>query len=111
MAFKSFVFNDLIEQFAGDAEILKEVVEDFIKSLPELVKSVEEAAKGQDAKALEVSAHTLKGASSNFLAKDVVAIAAELEKMGRDNDLDHALELLGPLKENISILESDLKNL
>jgi HPt (histidine-containing phosphotransfer) domain-containing protein len=52
-----------------------------------------------DAGALERTAHTLKGSSSNMGATRMAAVCAELEEAGASGDLGRAPGLLARLEE------------
>jgi HPt (histidine-containing phosphotransfer) domain-containing protein len=59
----------------------------------------------RDADALYRSAHTLKGAISNFGFGDALDAAAQLERAGKDGDFDSASHLLPRLEDAVRDLE------
>ena len=76
-----------LERVGGDNELLEEVAQLFLDSVPELLTEIREAVVSRNAKALERAAHTLKGSVSNFAAEAAFQAALRLEKMGRTGEL------------------------
>ena len=81
-----------MSEFAGDEEILKEIMESFVTNLPEMIAAIATAIANNDCKALEFSAHTVKGSASNFYVQAVVDSAFVLENQGRAGVMTNALE-------------------
>ena len=84
---KLLEFESSLKRLGGDEELFKEFVEIFFEDTPELMKGIEEGLNVSDARAVEKSAHALKGLVSNFGAKDFVDISSEIEKSGREGSL------------------------
>jgi len=82
----------MMSEFAGDEEILKEIMESFVTNLPEMIAAIATAIANNDCKALEFSAHTVKGSASNFYVQAVVDSAFVLENQGRAGVMTNALE-------------------
>jgi len=77
--------------------LLGDVAGMFLSDSPRMVAAVRAAAAAADARALQLSAHALKGSASTFSARALVEAAWALEQMGRGGDLggaDAALETL-----------------
>jgi HPt (histidine-containing phosphotransfer) domain-containing protein len=74
----------------GDLELLDKIVARFMDTCPKHLQNIEDAIAKQDAKALEFSAHALKGAISNFFANPAREAAFRLEGLGRDGKLADA---------------------
>lgn len=83
---------ELIDRLAGDMDLLARMVEAFLADCPTAIGTLEVAIRRQDARALELAAHRLKGAVGNFCAPEVAACAATLERIGRHGDLSSAEE-------------------
>lgn len=79
---KRFVAN-----FSGLEDVLTQTVQSFLKHRPKLIKDIQDATVARDAKALELAAHTLKGAVSNFFAGPARLLAEELERAGKAGNL------------------------
>ena len=106
----------LLKEFKGDEEILVELCAAFLLEIPSSVAAIAAAVTSKDAKALEFTAHTLKGAAANFQAPLIKDVCYELEKQGRNNDLTASetnFATLKPMMEGLTIeinaLASQLK--
>jgi HPt (histidine-containing phosphotransfer) domain-containing protein len=98
----------LLERVEGDTELLREVVELFRADTPSRMEEVRAAVAAGDAGRLKRAAHTLKGAASNFGAAAVVAVALELEVMGRTGDLGRAAAARDRLEAAMQALDAVL---
>lgn len=101
--------NVLLENFAGDEEILKDLIEEFLKKSDTLLANVDNAIKTNNAKDLNLHAHTLKGVVSNFYCEEIRLLAYELEKIGAENRLEVANIAFDKLKIIMPTLHSELK--
>ncbi len=101
----------VIASVDGDVEFLRELVEMFIEDYPRLLSEIREAVTRGDSKALESTAHTLKGSVGNFDAKAVFKAALKLENMGRNEDLSHAEEAYAALEKEFERLKPALESL
>ena len=76
----------LMESFAGDEEILFEVVDAFIAEIPNHLKSLKEAIAAKDLKSAEITSHTLKGLCATFCSNDAKECASHIEQLaGTEN--------------------------
>jgi len=66
----------------------KTLMRDFLVASPDLIGGIGEAIVDKDAKKIEYLAHKLKSTSLIFGAEDVSNIAAQVEILGRTNDLE-----------------------
>jgi two-component system sensor histidine kinase/response regulator len=100
----------LLARVEGDSQLLREMAELFLKTYPKLLNEIRQAIERQDAPALERAAHSLKGSVSNFVAREAVLAASELENMATRRDLARAPraceELTGTLERLRPTLES-----
>ena len=67
------------------------------------------AIQSRNASDLELKAHTLKGAVSNFYAKRVSLLASKLEVHGKENDMNGVEDAFVELKASLDALVSELK--
>jgi len=74
--------------------LAQEVVESFLRETPRRVDQMRRAVSRGDAEDLAFVAHSLKGSSGQLGALRVAALSEELEKRGRNEDLDGASGLL-----------------
>jgi signal transduction histidine kinase/DNA-binding response OmpR family regulator len=74
-------------QEEGEPDILEELIELFLTDVPSQLVGLREAGQSGDAHSVERIAHTLKGSCGNMGAVGMEAICAEVEEMGRSEDL------------------------
>ncbi len=74
----------------GRADFLSRVIALYDDHAPKAAQDIDVAARGGDAEALARAAHALKSMSGNVGARQVVAIAAELERLGRAGAITEA---------------------
>lgn len=104
------VFEDVLDNFGDDMELLKSTVSLSISLLPKYLAEVEKAIATEDTKALEVSAHTLKGSLSIYLFKPITQLAFELEVMGREGKLQEAPRVFAKLSAQFKPFLQELEN-
>ncbi|MBI3681394.1 MAG: Hpt domain-containing protein [Acidobacteria bacterium] len=79
-----------LSRVGGDAELLQEMAQLFLEEFPTQLEAVRAAVHARDSKALERSAHSLKGSVGNFGAAAAHQAALTLEMLGRKGDLSEA---------------------
>ncbi len=100
-----------LSQLDGDRELLYEVIEIFVETLPELMEELQQAVTTSDATKLQGAAHSLKGAASNICAEPVRAVAQQLEEMGQRGEMDGVKNIVAELQNNVSGLVSFAANI
>lgn len=110
-AVRSAVLNKdvVLDRVGGDESLLREITEIFLTEYPGLIDEIRAAVQNRDAWRLQVSAHTLKGSVSNFGAEAATWAALQLERMGRQQELEGAPEALRMLEVQFSMLEPALR--
>jgi len=68
----------------------KTLMRDFLIASPDLIGDIGEAVVDKNSKKIEFLAHKLKSTSLIFGAEGVSTVAAQLEMLGRQDDLEHA---------------------
>lgn len=91
-------------QEAGDPDIVAEVGGLFIKHSPEKVDAIMQSVEKDDAKGLQLAAHSMKSSSAYIGAMRLSTLAKDLEMMGRSNSLNGAKEKAKMLKEEFSLV-------
>jgi signal transduction histidine kinase/DNA-binding response OmpR family regulator/HPt (histidine-containing phosphotransfer) domain-containing protein len=99
-----FDIEHLLERLGGDADLLKEIVQLFLKDCPQLMAEIRAAMQCTQSQRLSRAAHTLKGSVGNFAAGDAHAAALALEMAARQSNWAAATEALGRLDEEMSRL-------
>lgn len=95
--------------FRGMEDLARETVSSFLSTLPVLISAVESAIQSKNASDLELAAHTLKGAISNFYAEPSRVLAWKLEVQGKERKLDGAEATLLELKAKLGALSIELQ--
>ena len=85
----------------GDMEFLKELIEIFKTDCPEKLAGISRAIKEKDFKALDETAHSLKGSSGNLGLTRVYELSWELEKMGKAKNMEGANKTFKQLEEEL----------
>lgn len=94
-----FDLDEALERVGGDQELLKEIADLFLEDAPGLVDGIRAAIEKKDPEALQRAAHSLKGSVANFGAEETVALAFQLEQMGREGAVDDGAEAVFALLE------------
>lgn len=92
----------------GDLELKHKIIKVFLNSYPQKLKEIMIAINNENYKLLKESAHSLKGAVSNFGAETIHNMAYELELMGKNCEITKAFETFEELKKELFALEEVL---
>jgi len=92
----------------GDAELLRGLIESFLRECPDLLAALRAAVAGGDGRRLHHAAHTIKGAIGLFGAQAAWDLGQRLETMGRQNDLAQAASVCADLERHIELVVHDL---
>ena len=99
----------------GSPDLLARLTDLYISSSRELVLGLSESIANRDARAIEMSAHTLKSSSANLGALQFSELCAQMEHMGREDKLAGIEELFEELQREFPLvcaaLEHSCKNL
>ena len=94
----------LWERVAGDAELLREIIDLFLADCPERLLELHEALTHQDYTALARAAHRLKGALGNISANKALAAVRRVETSARAGDVHAATKALARLENELARL-------
>jgi PAS domain S-box-containing protein len=92
----------LLERVGGDREALRELIGLFLEDAPRQLEQMRVAIDAGDARTLQTTAHSLKGAVSNFAAAAATEAAARLQAMGEREQLDEAAASIAALEGEIA---------
>ncbi len=101
----------VLERFEGDVELMREIADLFLEACPARMQAVRDALAHHDSKALQLAAHSLKGAVSNFAASEASAAALRLELIGRNGDLSDADDAYEVLDDAVTQLCGEIRHL
>ncbi len=79
-------------------EFVEEIIEDFKQSVPTRVSELEQGYANLDAVLIRRAAHTLKSNASSLGAASLSAACKTLEEYARQENLNHAPQLIGQIK-------------
>jgi signal transduction histidine kinase/CheY-like chemotaxis protein len=99
----------ILDAVGGNVRLLARVRDAFAMQTPRLLAALRDAVASGDGEALFQTAHTLKGAISNFDVPEAITAAAELERAGKDSDFERAGEILPELEAAIHKLEEKIE--
>lgn len=103
--------DHLLKAFENDRGLFKELVEIFVNDYPQMLNSLRASLKAVDAKAFSRSAHSLKGMLRNFQAEALAETAFDLEKRGKQGDLDGTDQIIETLAGQLDKVAQKLKAL
>jgi CheY-like chemotaxis protein len=101
----------LLKAFDGDWNFLKEVVEVFLDDYPRLLDNLRRSFNEGDCDTFMRSAHSLKGMLKNFKAETAAEIAFDLEKKGKEADLNGVQTDIESLAAQIAEVDKTLRNM
>ncbi|MBU2550168.1 MAG: PAS domain S-box protein [Proteobacteria bacterium] len=101
----------LVDLVGGDMGLIKELVVLYLERLPKVTSELREAVGRGDARAVQASAHSLKGMSGNLRAVMVAEAASRLERMADVGNLSNAEAGLDHLEREIERLRPVLDEL
>jgi two-component system sensor histidine kinase/response regulator len=93
-----------LAQMEGDEAFLAEIIEVFLKDLPDQVAALRESLANEDADTLRRTAQALKGAASNLCAPRTCAAAQQLEAIGHSGILTGAPQAVRALQQELDRL-------
>ena len=103
--------QELKERLDDDMELFIELVDIFKTDSVKLINNIDDSIKNGDSQAIGKTAHTLKGAVSNFSSVTAYESALALEKIGKAGELDKAADVFESLKKDVEVLIKALEEL
>ncbi|MBI4717714.1 MAG: response regulator [Planctomycetes bacterium] len=100
-----------VDNLAGDRDLYREVITEFVACLPAQIEALRQAAAGADVQALGRLAHSLKGSASNIGAARAGQLAMELEELARRHDGAAAAALVAELEASLEELRRSVASL
>ena len=91
-----------------DEDLLNEIVALFLREYPRLMSAIRDAAAARDVRALQFSAHAMKGSIGNMAAPRAYKAAMDLEAVARTGQLAAARDAVAALDCELSLLHDAL---
>ena len=104
-----FDLSKVMEMVDGDRAFFKEIVDLFLKNLPEILARIREGIAREDAGALEQGPHSLKGSVGNLCAVRAYAAVSRLEAPGKAEKIVGEDQAFTDTKKDLEILEKRLR--
>jgi protein-histidine pros-kinase len=90
----------------GDQGLLEDLFEAFQQEYPKQLAEIQNTIGTGDAERMARVAHSVKGAVGYFGAQRALALAAHLETLGRQAELEGALSLVQELEQELARLSA-----
>jgi len=103
--------DNLVKSFENDRGLFKELVGIFVNDYPQMLNTLRTSLKALDAKTFSRTAHSLKGMLRNFQAEAAADTAFDLEKRGKQGELDGTDRIIENLAGQIDEVAQKLKQL
>jgi signal transduction histidine kinase/ActR/RegA family two-component response regulator/HPt (histidine-containing phosphotransfer) domain-containing protein len=98
----------LLRRLDGDRALLRDLATMFHDDGPTYLAKVRSALLDRDGAALAAALHTLRGSAGNFAAREVVAVARQLEALVATNDFEAVEAQYRALEQAMSRLDGAL---
>ena len=93
-----------LNRLGGNRELLRDLIGFFADDAPKLLAQITAGLQADDARQVQLAAHSLVGLVANFEALPSKAVAAQMEMHARAGELTAAANLLPELEANIQSL-------
>jgi PAS domain S-box-containing protein len=94
----------LLKRLMGDEELAREVLKLFLDTMPHRMRELEQALDQDDAVQAHAISHAIKGMAANICAEALRALAEEMERAARLNNLQKVRKLRGELRSRFEAL-------
>lgn len=91
--------DDFIEATGLEKDDAKEIFEDYIKYLPDMLNGINEAIKSNDFEKLAEITHELKGSSGTLRITTIHELAIKLEETAIKQEIDECNKIFSELKK------------
>ena len=92
-----FDFDNFSLRMGNDEELVKIIIEEFLRDVPERMEVIEKEIMSGNIDAVRINAHSIKGSAANLNASQLKEIASNLELSAKDKDSSDSL--ISKLKE------------
>lgn len=102
-------WENAFDTVGGDRQLLGELIQVFLNDQAQLLANIENAIKRQDVKELRLTAHTIKGALTHLGGRESAKLAAELELMGQQENMENAELMFEKFRESMRLVTAELQ--
>ena len=103
-----FDWDGLLDRLMGDEDFAKEIIDDFLKQIPDNLFALKNALNKKDLLLVKREAHIIKGASGNVGALALQKIAEQIEISGEKKDFVKAESFVEELDTQWKVLKNIL---
>ncbi len=100
-----------LEAAQGNRELLRELIDIFVKECPRLLAQIRQSIGHGDCAALRIAADTLKGSLRHFRAERATESVERIEAIGRAGDLDNTGDAVAALEQETERVLSTLRSI
>jgi HPt (histidine-containing phosphotransfer) domain-containing protein len=104
----TFDWDGLLQRLMGDEDFAKEIIDDFLKQIPDNLFALKNALNNKDLLLVKREAHIIKGASGNVGALALQKIAEQVEIFGEEKDFVKIRSLVEELDTQLEVLKNIL---
>ena len=101
----------ILDFTGGDQEFVVELVQELLRSLPNMITALKTALNQSDGATAEREAHSIKGSAATFGAESLREIAFRMEQLASQEELGAVSDLLGALVEQWIRVEQELQRM
>ncbi len=94
--------DEMFEVMDNDGEFMRSILDEATATLPGELDKLNEAVETNDAAAIRILSHTMKGMAANIYAPALQEVCLRLETASKANDIETAREMIPELMETIS---------
>ena len=95
----------------GEPDVLRQVLKLFVAEVPKKIGALRSAVASGDARAVQRTAHSLKGSSGNIGARAMFDVCRQLDDLARSEGLSRVAPLLDALDAEYGKAETEIKRL
>ena len=103
-----FDWDGLLQRLMGDEDFAKEIIDDFLKQIPDNLFALKNALNKKDLLLVKREAHIIKGASGNVGALALQKIAEQVEIFGEEKNIVKIRSFVEELDTQLKVLKNIL---
>lgn len=103
-------FTELREEFSNNTELLRKLMESFLRNIPLLAKDFENKLLNKDFEGMEKSVHKLKGAIGNIKTKEIYSLVEKVEDAVKNHNYEKTINQFSKFENELSNLKINLKS-
>jgi CheY-like chemotaxis protein/HPt (histidine-containing phosphotransfer) domain-containing protein len=102
-------YRGTMRRLGGNQQLFYDLTRFFLEDAPVVLAELGTSLDANDAKRVERAAHSLKGLVANFGAKEATSLAGDLQRCGRNGELNDVSHLFQRLETEVNLLRRELE--